>query len=161
MIEAALAWPVERVPDATILAGHHFWIGLGVAMFAVWHVQDDYPHREPSIVMGGILTAVLGFLLWEHHPIAGASFSHVGLIAIFLATVVGDFMGQYRWLVWTDRLPISVPYRPGIRGVVMLGWLISADDLASHAWGVWTPLDGVVWSEWIFPVLVELRALLS
>ena len=72
-------------------------------------------------------------------------------------------MGQYRWLHWTDRLPlpISIPDRPGFRGLVMLGWLISADDLASHAWGVWTPLDGVVWSEWIFPVLVELRALLS
>ena len=161
MIEPVLAWPVERVPDATILAGHHYWIGLMVAMYAVWHVQDDYRHREPSIVMGGILTSVLGFLLWEFHPIAGAGMSHVGLIAIFLATVLGDFMSRYRWVHWSDRLPIPIPYRPGFRGVVMLGWLISVDDLISHAWGYWTPLDGLIWSKWIFPALVELRGLLS
>ena len=160
---ATLAWPAERVPDATILAGHHYWTGLMVAMYAVWHVQDDHPHREPSIVMGGVLTAVLGFLLWPHHPIAGATISHVGTLAIGAAVLIGDFMARYRWVHWKDLevLPIAIPYRPGFRGVVVIGWLITLDDLMSHAWGVWTPLDGWLWAQVILPRLWWLRDVLA
>lgn len=87
--------------------------------FAVAHVWDDDPDREPSIVAGGILTAALGFLAWSHHPVAGAIMAHVGLLAIAGALLVGEFMSQYRWV--------------GFRGVVLVGLLVAADDLVSHA----------------------------
>ncbi|MDZ7850060.1 MAG: hypothetical protein U5K70_04340 [Halodesulfurarchaeum sp.] len=130
---AALSWPAERTPDATILAAHHFWIGLGIALYGVWHVQDDHRHREPSIVMGGILVAVMGFLLWEHHPVVGAVFSHVGLAAIALALFAGDFAARYPWvrIRRIGFLPVPVP---GFRGLLLIGLLVSLDDLVSHAW---------------------------
>lgn len=97
--------------------------------------------------LGGILTAILGFLAWQHHPVAGAVLSHVGLLAIGGAVVIGDFMQRYRWR--------------GFRGLVLLGLLVSLDDLLSHACGVQTPLDGWLWMDVLLPILYELRALLG
>lgn len=143
----ALSWPAEMVPDGAVIAGHHFWIGLGIAIYAVYHVGDDHPHREPSIVLGGVLTAVLGFVMWPYQPVAGAILSHVGVVSIAGAVLVGDFMARYAWRGW--------------RGVVLVGLLVTLDDLISHAWGVWTPLDGWVWGGGIVPVLYWLRQLLA
>lgn len=143
----ALTWPAEAVPDGTILAVHHYWVGLLLALYAVWHVSDDHPHREPSIVLGGILTATVGFLTWQHYPVAGAVLSHVGLGAILGATLIGSFMSRYRWV--------------GFRGLVLVGLLVSLDDLLSHAWDVWTPLDGWLWMEVLLPWLYAVRSLLA
>lgn len=170
MIEAALAWPVERVPDAATWAGHHWYIGLGLATLAAWHVADNHPFREPTWTVAGSVTGFIAFMLWTHHPIAGAVMSHVGLgmILLELLSPIG-FWSRYNWarVYWLDvELPLvgwrlGLPYWLRYRGWALIGAYIAADDLASHAWGVWTVLDGLVWGKWIFPTLVELRALFS
>ena len=147
LLAAAPVWPVDTVPDRTVLAPHHFWTGLLLVYFAIWHIADDYVHREPSSAMAGVLVGVIGFLAWEWHPILGAVLSHAGLLVILYAVAVGDYLTEYRWF--------------GHRGVVLLGLLIAADDAVEHAWGIWTPLDSLVWAEWIIPVLHWARRTLA
>ena len=68
-------FPKERVPDGDILAPHHFYVGVALAVF--------------------------GFMfVWPYYSAVGAAMS-------------------------------------------ILGVAIMLDDLVSHAFGIWTPLDAV------------------
>lgn len=77
-------FPAESEPDGDVSAPHHFYIGVGIAVF--------------------------GFVsVWDLYPVTGAS-------------------------------------------MVLLGTAILADDVVSHAFGVWTPLDSL-WERVILPVI--------
>lgn len=79
-------FPAEEEPDGDAMAPHHFYIGMGVALF--------------------------GFLwVWPYYPVTGS---------------------------------LSV----------LIGSAILLDDVISHVFGVWTPLDWV-WNRFILPNLPE------
>lgn len=73
-------FPVESVPDGAIFAPHHFWIGVGVAVFA------------------------FGFV-WRVYPVTGAVGSLLGL-AIALDDALSHAFGVWTPLdwVWTAHL---------------------------------------------------------
>lgn len=50
--------PVESVPDGTILAPHHFYIGCGIALFAFIFVWRLYPRTGSTLTLIGLLIAL-------------------------------------------------------------------------------------------------------
>jgi len=142
----SLVWPVDVIPDATVLAPHHYYIGPLVALFVILHVADDKPDKEPSFTILGVLVALFGFLTWQWHPIAGATLSHIGALILGISVFL-PFMQQYNW--------------QGHRGLLFIGWLVMMDDLIEHAWGIATPLDSILWADVIVPALQYLRQLLG
>lgn len=67
-------FPVERVPDGAIFAPHHFWLGVGIAVFAFG-------------------------LCWRYYPVTGATGTLVGL-SIALDDAVSHAFGVTTPLDW-------------------------------------------------------------
>jgi uncharacterized membrane protein len=125
-----VSYPVESVPDGSILAPHHLYVGAFLALLVCAVVWDNYPGREPVVAVAALLVALFGFLwVWPFYPATGATLTLAGLVAALLAVLV---RGSY----WTD-VPIAA------RLTVLLGVLIALDDAADHALPITTPLDHV------------------
>ena len=120
--------PVEQIPDASAIAPHHYIIGGFLALIIVFLVQDNYRHKEPYLVLIGVMGGLFGFLfVWEWYPFTGALLSLLGII---IASV-----GLFRDL-W-DQYPKQTQY------IAALGLLIMLDDAISHIFGISTPLDAL------------------
>lgn len=147
-----MRFPHEAVPDGAVAAPHHFhWAVVAILLVAaiIW---DDYPRREPALVVAGLTVAEFGFsLTWPHYPVAGAVLS---LYGVFVATlpvshalvVVGARLLGRAW-----PRPYWALY-PIWTVVVFALLLVAWDDLVSHAFGVPTPLDSI-WKSHIYPYM--------
>ncbi|GAA0276994.1 hypothetical protein [Halobacterium noricense] len=133
-----MTFPAEAIPDGHVIAGHHLYIGALVITGAILVVMDNYRHREPLLALGGLMLMWFAFeRLWPFYPGTGAALSFVGLAVV----VVG--------VLWPGGMWSGYPLR--WRVVALLGAGISLDDLASHAFGIWTPIDDG-W-QYIWPLL--------
>lgn len=77
-VRADGGFPAEQEPDGDVSAPHHFYIGVGVSLFAFVSVWDLYPVTGAAMVLVGLAVAVddavshaLGWptpldLLWTH-----------------------------------------------------------------------------------------------
>lgn len=119
-----MTFPAEGVPDGAVFAPHHLITGL----LAVWVVADNYPRREPLLAIVGAVFALVGFLLvWRWYPGTGAAMTLAGIVLVPTG------------VCWPGGMWAAYPVR--WRLVALLGALTALDDAASHAFGVWTPLD--------------------
>lgn len=135
------AFPHEAVPDGAVFAPHHLYIGVLAALLGLAMMWDDRT-ADPWACAASILAALFGFaLVWPHYATAGAALSVGGLTAALLAPAA-------RRGYWSEVNGTHfVAYLSGV--------LIALDDVAEHAFGVWTPLDHV-WSAWLFDVVTSL-----
>jgi len=134
-----MPFPVEAVPDGHIGAPHHLYIGVLVIGLAVWVVSDNRPRREPLLAAVGAVVALFSFAtIWPYYHGTGATLTLVGL----LVALVG--------VLWPDGMWAAYPLR--WRAVAFVGVYIGADDAVSHAFGLWTPIDGGLWQH-IWPYL--------
>jgi hypothetical protein len=120
-------FPADTVPDGAVLAPHHAYIGLMLALLALAIVWDDAAGEEPLVGAVAVLAATFAFLsIWPFYPVTGAALS---LAAVGLALVAPwiQFWSGYAWI--------------GPRGLLLVGALVALDDVAEHAFGIWTPLD--------------------
>lgn len=122
------AFPHEAVPDGAVLGPHHVYIGLMLALLAIALVWDDAPSREPWVGAVGILVGLFAFVtVWPFYHETGAVLALSGVVLALLAPVFLPFWTDYAWI--------------GPRGLALLGALVALDDVAEHAFGIWTPLD--------------------
>lgn len=129
-------FPAEGVPDGAIFAPHHYLWGLYLALLVSLVVWDDYRRREPILTVASIGIALFGWLhVWTFYPALGAGMSLAGTLAASIT------IGLDEW----DAYPLRW------RALALLGCLVALDDLASHAFGLWTPLDWI-WG-WTAPLL--------
>lgn len=131
--------PVEAVPDGSVSLPHHLYIGAVLALLVCGVVWDNDADAEPLGVTAGVLVALFGFgLVWNPYAAVGAGLTLGGLLAALMAFV---FRRDY-WGMFPKR----------IQSAACLGLLVSLDDVLSHMFGIWTPLDAV-WSAFILPVV--------
>lgn len=135
-----LAFPVEAVPDGAILAPHHLYIGALLVILGALRAWDDHPKREPIVAMSGAIAACFAFLtVWPLYHWAGAAITVIATGLLVAAPLIAPFWREYRWR--------------SSRALVLLGGLVMLDDIVSHAFGVWTPLDGWIWRALLYPVI--------
>lgn len=132
------SFPHDSVPDGAVFAPHHAFIGLLLALLAVALVWDDAPGAEPWVGALALLAASFGFaLVWPYYAVSGATLALAG-VGVALASTCSPFWQAYPWV--------------GPRGVLLLGAAVALDDVAEHAFGIWTPLDWV-WRVALHPAL--------
>lgn len=139
-------FPYEAVPDGAVLAPHHFHYAVLAVLFVAALIWDDYPKREPALVVVGLLVAEFGFTLtWPYYPATGAGLALAGLAAATLpvAHALGVLAARRLGREWSR--PYWALY-PGMAVVVFVVLLVAWDDLLNHAFGVPTPLDSI-WKE--------------
>jgi hypothetical protein len=130
VVDALAGFPHESVPDGAIFGPHHLYVGVLVVLVAVYVVGDDLPRREPLAALVGALVALFGFALtWPYYPETGALLSFVGLLLA---------LGE---VLWPGGTWAAYPLR--WRAVALVGVLVAFDDVAEHAFGLWTPLDAL------------------
>ncbi len=134
-----MTFPAEAVPDGAILGPHHGHLGPLAALIVAWAVGDDFPSKEPVLFVLAVVGAWFAFMfIWPFYPETGAVIAHVGLLGALGAVLLLPFWESYSWLGW--------------RGAALLAVLVGLDDVMSHAWGVWTPLDWI-WTEFLVGVV--------
>jgi len=122
-------FPADTVPDGAALAPHHTYIGLLLALLALALVWDDAAGKEPWLGAAALLAVCFAFAsVWPFYDAAGAALSLAG-VGIALASTCSPFWQSYAWI--------------GPRGVLLVGAIVALDDVAEHAFGVWTPLDAL------------------
>lgn len=137
-------FPDESIPDGTVFAPHHLYTGVLPVLGSVWMVGDDVPGQEPWVVAGGVVVALVSFLLvWQWYPTVGAALTLLGLCVALGAVCAPGFWSGYAWV--------------GHRGLAFLGGLIALDDAIEHAFPVSTPLDWA-WTEWLHPMVQAFEA---
>lgn len=52
-----MRWPAEAVPDGVVLAPHHLYIGLSMALFGFMFVWRLYPRAGATLTLLGVLVA--------------------------------------------------------------------------------------------------------
>lgn len=128
-------FPAETVPDGAAFAPHHLTWGVlgGILVCAI--VWDNYRRVEPIITAVGLVGSFFSFLfIWPYYPEVGAAGSLVAL----LVALGGLFRPKFWWKTYKDRLHIAA----------VVFTLIAIDDIVSHAFGIWTPVDWV-WKEYV------------
>jgi len=129
------AFPHDSVPDGAVFAPHHAYIGLLLALLALALVWDDAAGKEPWVGAAALLLACFAFAtVWPFYAETGAVLA-VGGVGVALASAWSPFWSTYPWV--------------GPRGVLLVGALVALDDVAEHAFGIWTPLDWL-WKTHIF-----------
>lgn len=124
-----MTFPVEAIPDGHPFAGHHLYIGVCIITGSILVVMDNFRHREPLLALGGVMLMWFAFeRIWPFYHATGAALSFVGLAVV----VAGVAWPGGMWSVYPLRM----------RAVALFGAAVSLDDLLSHAFGIWTPLDG-------------------
>lgn len=140
-------YPHHVVPDGTVLAPHHIYLGLIIGLIATAVVWDDERYQEPVALLTGLLLALYGFTLaWPEWPVFGSSATLGGLVLASTALVAAPFWRGRPWLRG-DRVSV-----PTVRSVTLIGLLIAWDDAIEHALGWPTPLD-IVWVRHVAPLL--------
>jgi hypothetical protein len=123
-----VTFPVESVPDGAVFGPHHTYVGVAVLLFAVFVVADDYARREPLVATAGALLALFAFAtVWPYYHGTGAALALAGC-TLALAAVC-----------WPGGMWTGYPLR--WRLLAAGGVLVALDDVAEHAFGIWTPLD--------------------
>ena len=122
-------FPADAVPDGAVFAPHHVYMGLLLALLAVAIVWDDTAGKEPWVGTVALFLASFAFAtVWTYYPETGAVLSLAG-VGLAIASTALPFWQSYAWI--------------GPRGLLLLGALVALDDVAEHAFGVWTPLDAL------------------
>ena len=133
-------FPAEAVPDGAILAPHHLYVGALLVVLAALPAVDDHPEREPMAVLIGAIIGAAAFLtVWPFYPATGAALTFAFALVCVVAPIGFPFWRDYQWR--------------GLRGLVLLGGLVMLDDVISHAFGIWTPLDGWLWKGLLYPII--------
>lgn len=144
-------FPHDRVPDGTIVAPHHYVTGLLVAAFAVYLVSGD-DGKKPYTVAGMAVSAFAWVHLWAGpSPFLGAVGTLLGVLVALWAVVAGPRWSDAPWVA-DDGGRLRRWLTP--RTVAAVGLLVALDDVVEHAFGVWTPLDGV-WAAYLYRWLGE------
>ena len=132
-------FPVEVVPDGHVMGPHHLYLGVGAMLYVAALVWDNYARREPVVFAAAALAALFAFqYVWPFYPEAGAGLSLLALLVGLLAPVV-------RMGYWSDVCL-------ALRVAAVVAVMVVLDDVVSHAFGVWTPLDWF-WSVALYPVV--------
>ena len=120
-------FPHDAVPDGAVLGPHHAHIGVLLALLAVALAWDDVAGKEPWVGAVALLGTSFAFItVWPYYPVTGAALSLAGVV-VALASTCSPFWLGTPWI--------------GPRGVLLLGTIVAFDDVAEHAFGIWTPLD--------------------
>ena len=53
-----MTFPAEKEPDGDVMAPHHFWIGIGLAVFGFLFTWPYYPETGATITLVGTLLIV-------------------------------------------------------------------------------------------------------
>ncbi len=162
--EPVNGFPVDAVPDGTVVVLHHYYIGVLLAGLLAWWVSGGRSASErsfraamdakPGFTLGALaVSGLTWFTLWAGpSPFLGAVGTLAGLAGALAAIVASPFWSAWRWTRDVD-LPSgglrAIPARlvarmwsvVTVRSVTALGVLIAFDDAVEHAFGVWTPLD--------------------
>lgn len=136
-------FPAEMVPDGALFAPHHYLLGTFVALFVFALLWDNYRNDEPTTTVGLTIVSLFGWAFtWKYYPTLGASMAIVGTFgATFVLLWDGFIAPRFRFpSPFGDRWE-DYPLKWRVVGLV--GSLIAVDDLLSHAFGLWTPLDAV------------------
>lgn len=142
-------FPYEAVPDGAVFAPHHLHYGVLAALVVAAIVWDDFPQREPALVVVGLLAAEFGFsLTWPYYPATGAALALVGLAVATIPVTRGvvALTAHYAGREWERPYWAIFPWQAV---VVLLCLLVAWDDLLNHAFGVPTPLDHI-WNVYIY-----------
>lgn len=122
-------FPADSIPDGAVFAPHHAYIGFAIALLALALVWDDAVGKEPWVGAAALLLASFAFaLVWPYYDSTGAVLALAG-VGVALASTGSPFWSSYPWV--------------GPRGVLLVGAIVALDDVAEHAFGVWTPLDAL------------------
>ncbi|MFC7204716.1 hypothetical protein ACFQJC_14445 [Haloferax namakaokahaiae] len=125
-----MRFPVEHVPDGHIFAPHHLYIGVLLAAVALAAVWDNNRRAEPVGGAVAVGVSTFGFALtWRYYPVTGATLALGGLLGALSAFPLERD-------VWADA-------RTRYAVLFILGVLVALDDVVSHSFGVWTPLDAL------------------
>lgn len=143
-------FPAETVPDGSVAWPHHYALGLYLVVLAAIVALNDTRTTDP---LGVLASAGVGLFGWYHlwgtgYPVAGALAAILGVVTCGLAVVrsihlpvvgiqIGGFLSRYG---------------RGHATIVIVGLLVAFDDWASHALGVWSPLDWF-WGVAIYPFM--------
>jgi len=143
-------FPNELVPDGTIVAPHHYIIGLLVVGFALYLTPDD--DKKPYTVAAFATSAFAWSHLWAGpSPFLGAVGTVGGLVVGLIAVLWASEWSDDRWTADTDgRLRRLLTPRLW----AFIGLLVALDDAVEHAFGVWTPLDWF-WGAFLHPWLTD------
>lgn len=139
-----VSFPAQSVPDGNVWYPHHFVIGIWGLLFVAWLLTSD--EDKPVLLVGGILVAMYGWYhVWPSLPLTGASLVLVGLV---VAT------GALARRLWNDRDDRDrSDWSAGVELAATTFLVIAWDDVFSHAFGVYTPLDHL-WAVLLAPLLV-------
>ncbi|MEA5388333.1 hypothetical protein VB779_15675 [Haloarculaceae archaeon H-GB11] len=122
-----MSFPYHTIPDGNAALPHHFVLALLAALVPLLVVWDDYPDREPWVVLVGILGGLFAFgLVWPRYPAVGASLTLASNAVVLLAPL------RPAWSTYWPRR-----HRALVVGLALL----AADDSVQHALGVVTPVD--------------------
>jgi len=119
-----MSFPYHAVPDGSAALPNHYATATLAALVPILIVWDNYPRREPWLVLCGVLGGLVSFgLVW--YPVIGASLTLAANAAVLLAPF------RPGWRVWPRRHAVAV---------VLLA-LVAADDSLQHAFGWGIPID--------------------
>jgi hypothetical protein len=132
-------FPVDRVPDGSVLVPHHLWLGLIALLLGLAMAWDDQ-QADPAIAAGGAgLTAFSFGLVWPTYPAVGAIGTLLGL------ALSGIGLVRQRVLFRRKQMIVAVT-----------GLAIAADDVLEHAFGIPTPLD-VLFNRVLLPITLAIE----
>lgn len=143
-----MTFPAETLPDGSTFYLHHYIWATTLALYGSAALWDEKPAQV--VVSAFLVVGFQGFLfVWIWHPALGAILALVGVVVpitiIASDRVIPDSDGP----VSPSRWPPSSRFWTGW---IVLFTLIALDDVLSHAFGLWTPLDWF-WEAVVLPSL--------
>jgi len=128
-------FPHDTVPDGHVAAPHHFYIGIIIVAIALAVVWDDQK-ADAVVSLSALCGALFGFaFVWPFYPAVGA-------LLTLAATAVVPVALLYERHIFS---------RAELAGACV-GWIIAADDVLEHAFGVSTPLD-ILFVKYLLPAI--------
>jgi predicted lysophospholipase L1 biosynthesis ABC-type transport system permease subunit len=142
-------FPYESIPDGAVFAPHHLHYAVLTALLVAAVIWDDYPKREPGVLVAGLLVAEFGFIAtWPYYPATGAALALAGLTVATLPVLHAVAVLAARRAGFDRERPYWAIF-PWHAVFVCICLLVAWDDLANHAFGVPTPLDHI-WNVYIY-----------
>lgn len=131
-----MSFPHESEPDDEVDGPHHAYIGLMQFLLAAFAVSRAY---VPVAGVASALAAWFAFqYIWPFYPRTGALGALGGVGAVGLVTLAnaGTWWAASPW--WFL--------------VAVVGVAVALDDVAEHAFGIWTPVDAF-WRRRLHPAI--------